>query len=51
LYRRHEDGFATVAIRDGRVDVGSVVDAPFGYAFDFEPVGLVPLEKWDYGSL
>jgi len=36
LYRRHPRGFATLDIRDGRIDIGSVVAAPFGLAFPFE---------------
>lgn len=51
LYRSHEDNLVTVAISGGQVNVGSVVDAPFGYGFDFDPIGLTPLEKWDYESL
>lgn len=35
LYRRHEDGaFVTLNLRGGRLDVGSVVEAPFGVDFD-----------------
>jgi hypothetical protein len=33
LYRRHERGFATLAIRRGMLQVGSVVDAPFGVGY------------------
>ncbi len=32
LYRRHERGFATVRIEDGRLDLRSVLAAPFGTA-------------------
>ncbi|MFP8953836.1 hypothetical protein ACLI4Z_12845 [Natrialbaceae archaeon A-arb3/5] len=46
LYRRHEDGFATLAVEDGRVDVGSVVDAPFGVAPEFETARFQSLEAW-----
>jgi hypothetical protein len=38
LYRKHEDGFATLNIRDGAIDVGSVVDAPFGLGVELSPV-------------
>ena len=34
LYR--DIGFPTLDIRDGRIDVGSAVDAPFGYACDVD---------------
>lgn len=30
LYRRHENGYPTLAITDGRLSLDSVVDAPFG---------------------
>lgn len=33
LYQKATGGFATLQIRDGRLNVGSVVDAPFGYGF------------------
>jgi hypothetical protein len=32
LYRRHPQGFATLALDQGRLAVGSTVDAPFGVA-------------------
>ena len=32
-YRRHEQGFATLLVQQGRLDVGSVVDAPLGVGF------------------
>ena len=31
LYRRHEAGFPTLDVRGGRLNIASVVDAPFGY--------------------
>jgi hypothetical protein len=37
LYRRHDGGFATLAIRNGRVDLISVNRAPFGVAPMFDP--------------
>jgi hypothetical protein len=35
LYR--DAGFATLNIRDGSIALGSVVDAPFGVAMNFDP--------------
>jgi hypothetical protein len=32
LYQQHPRGFVTLAVNDGKVDVGTVVRAPFGYA-------------------
>jgi hypothetical protein len=36
LYSRHERGFATLAILRGMLQVGSVVDAPFGVGFSVD---------------
>ncbi|MEY7850937.1 hypothetical protein AB7C87_17255 [Natrarchaeobius sp. A-rgal3] len=46
LYRRHPDGFATLAVEDGRIDVGSVVDAPFGVVPEFGTDRFRPLTDW-----
>jgi hypothetical protein len=40
LYRRHERGYATLDIRGGRIDVGSVVAAPFGVGFEGNAVSI-----------
>ena len=46
----HERGFATPIIRDGRMSTASVVDAPFGYSFDFASEDPTPLDQWDFDS-
>ena len=51
LYRRHRRGFATVAIRGGRIEMGSVVESPFGPGFEFDPTRFTPLEEWRFDSL
>jgi hypothetical protein len=51
LYRRHERGFATLDIRGGRMRVDSVVQAPFGVNFDFDPALFTPLDRWTFESL
>ena len=51
LYRRHEDGFATLAIEDGRLDLESVVDAPFGRAIAIDSNSFTPLAEWDIADL
>ncbi len=51
LYHRHARGFATLRIRDGRIDVGSLVDAPFGLAFEMDPSRFTPLDMWRFDSL
>lgn len=51
LYRRHERGFVTMNIRNGKIGVGSSVDAPFGVPFDFDPSQFTPLDQWSFDSL
>lgn len=51
LYRRHEAGFPTLDVRGGRLNVASVVDAPFGYGFDLDTSRFTPLEDWSPASL
>ncbi len=51
LYRRHEAGFPTLDVKEGRLDIGSVVDAPFGYGFDLDTTRFTPLEDWSPASL
>jgi hypothetical protein len=51
LYRRHPEGFATLNVQEGRVELGSVVEAPFGPAFPFEPSRYTPLDEWSFESL
>jgi L-alanine-DL-glutamate epimerase-like enolase superfamily enzyme len=46
LYRRHEDGFATLSIEEGTVDLNSVVDAPFGVEPAFDTSRFTPVETW-----
>ena len=51
LYRRHEAGFPTLDVRGGRLNIASVVDAPFGYGFDLDTSRFTPLEDWSPASL
>jgi hypothetical protein len=45
LYRRHPHGFATLNVQGGRIDIGSVVAAPFGLAFPFDTGRYLSLEQ------
>ena len=45
LYRRHSRGFATLNVQGGRIDIGSVVAAPFGLAFPFDTSQFLSLEQ------
>lgn len=55
LYRQHTapDGrrFPSLAVRDGQVDVASVIAAPFGLAAAFDPSVFAEAGKWSYASL
>ena len=51
IYRRHNEGFPALDVRDGRVDVSSIVDAPFGYGFDLDTTQFTPLDEWNVDSL
>lgn len=51
LYRWHEQGFATLRIADGKINVSSLLNAPFGYDFDLEPARFTPLDEWTFDSL
>jgi len=50
LYARHPEGFPMVRIQEGRIQIGSVVAAPFGVGFEPDLGRLTPLGEWGYGS-
>ena len=47
----HPDGFPMPRIRAGRMEVGSVMDAPFGLAFEPDLSAFTPLDAWSPASL
>jgi hypothetical protein len=51
VYRRHERGFPTVNLRDGRIDIASTVAAPLGVGFDMDVDQFTPLDEWKFESL
>jgi hypothetical protein len=51
LYRRLPDGTPVVRIEGGRMQIGSVVDSPFGLAAPFDPSGFTPANRWEFDSL
>ena len=51
LFRRHECGFATLAVDGGRMRFDSAVDAPFGRAVALDPSRFTPLDEWSTRSL
>ena len=40
--------FPSVDIRGGRMNIGTVVDAPFGTAFEFDPARFTPAAEWQW---
>jgi hypothetical protein len=46
LYRSHEGGFPTLDIRNGLLDLGSVVEAPFGVQFLMDAGQFTSLDDW-----
>ncbi len=51
LYEPHPDGFPMPRIRAGRMEIGSVLDAPFGLAFEPDLDACTPLDDWNPASL
>ncbi len=51
LYRRHEQGYATVRIEQGKMGIESVRNGPLGPAFDFDTTRFTPLDEWTANSL
>lgn len=51
LYHMHERGFPTLTIHHGTIEIGSVVDAPFGAALTVDPGQFTPLDQWAFASL
>ena len=46
LYESHTDGFPVPKIRAGRMEIGSVIAAPFGVAFEPDLSACTPLHEW-----
>ena len=51
LYRRHEQGFPTLDVRAGRVEIDSVLAAPFGTGFLLDTTQFTPLDEWRFDTL
>ena len=51
LYQSHPLGFPTLAVREGRIEIGSILDSPFGTGFELDPETFLPLENWTYETL
>jgi hypothetical protein len=51
LYTSHPQGFPIVDIRGGTIQIGSLVDAPFGVAFEPDLAEFTPAREWRFESL
>ena len=51
LYRIHEDGFPTLDIRDGRLNLSQVNKTPFGTEHLLDSAQFTPLPEWSVESL
>lgn len=48
LYGRQASGLPTVDVADGVIQIGSVVDAPFGYTIDVDPERFTSTAEWTF---
>ncbi|WP_137287631.1 enolase-like domain-containing protein [Halorussus salinisoli] len=48
LYHRRESELTTLTVEDSRIDIGSVVDAPFGYDVTVDPERFTPASEWSF---
>jgi len=46
LYTPLPDGCPSLRIDGGQLNLGSVLEAPFGYGSDFDPSVFTPLDQW-----
>jgi hypothetical protein len=46
LYHRHTEGFATLQIKNGQLDLPSVNAAPFGCGLTLDLTQFEPLNDW-----
>ena len=52
LYKQHEQGFPALNIHAGRIQLGSVLESPFGTGFDLNPADhFIDANNWAYRTL
>jgi hypothetical protein len=51
LYRAHERNFPTLDVRAGRIEIDSVLGAPFGTGFLLDTTQFTPLDEWRFDTL
>lgn len=50
LFARRENGLTSLTIADGRLDLSSVISAPFGCGFDLDPTSFDAVTPWTFAS-
>lgn len=50
-YRKHERGYPTLNIRGGAIEIGSVIDAPFGVGIEVDASSLIAIDDWRFEML
>jgi hypothetical protein len=51
FYTRHRDGFPTVRVAGGEMEIGSIVDAPFGVGYEPDLSEFIPRAQWRFESM
>jgi hypothetical protein len=51
LYAPHLKGYPSISVHNGAVQIGSLVDAPFGVAFEPDLSEFTPVDDWRFESL
>ncbi|WP_330633439.1 enolase-like domain-containing protein [Halocatena halophila] len=51
LYRRHEQGFVTLNVQSGSIQLDSVLEAPFGRTVTIESERCTPVDSWHVDSI
>jgi hypothetical protein len=51
LYAVSEAGFPTLRVEAGRIQLGSINAAPFGYGIEMDTTQFTPIDEWDPASL
>ena len=51
LYHLHARGFPTLDIQAGKIKIDSVMNAPFGMDFDFDPSQFTSWNDWTFDSI
>jgi hypothetical protein len=50
-FRRHADGYATLRVENGAVEIGSMVDRHFGVGAAIDVSQFTPADQWTFQSL